>query len=61
MTILLTHLPQVDAAQRASVVGYGPTGRPVARLRRAVSDLTLDKLILKEAATGDYVDRVIAG
>jgi len=24
------------------------------RLRRAVSDLTLDKLILKEAATGNY-------
>ena len=25
-----------------------------ARLRKAVSDLTLDKLILKEAARGDY-------
>jgi transposase-like protein len=25
-----------------------------ARLRRAVADLTLDKLILKEAAAGDY-------
>jgi len=25
-----------------------------ARLRRAVSDLTLDKLILKEAARGNY-------
>jgi len=25
-----------------------------ARLRRAVSDLTLDKLILKEAATGNF-------
>ena len=24
------------------------------RLRRAVSDLTLDKLILKEAAKGDF-------
>jgi putative transposase len=25
-----------------------------ARLRRAVADLTLDKLILKEAASGDW-------
>jgi hypothetical protein len=25
-----------------------------ARLRRAVADLTLDKLILKEAASGNY-------
>jgi putative transposase len=27
------------------------------RLRRAISDLTLDKLILQEAARGDIVQR----
>ena len=31
------------------------------RLRKAVSDLTLDKLILKEAASGNFYAPLVAG
>jgi transposase-like protein len=40
---------KVDQAQRLKELE-----RENARLRRAVSDLTLDKLILQEAARGNY-------
>ena len=40
---------QVDQARKMKDLE-----RENARLRRAVSDLTLDKVILKEAASGEY-------
>ena len=63
-------IPRIDAIRQISVTEqtyyrwkkkYGGMGTELKRLqkenerlRRAVSDLTLDKLILKEAASGNF-------
>ena len=60
-------MPRIDAIRQISVTEqtyyrwkkkYGGMGteqlKELKRLRRAVSDLTLDKLILREAASGNF-------
>ena len=43
-----------NATQPASIASCCVSWLSKARLRKAISDLTLDKLILQEAARGNY-------